>query len=154
MSDPHVTTRFAPDGGLALANVVRSSDLNPNFPSHDWHVQPYCQRPKSRFRLSGAFSVQMDSELNPSVLETFLKISSLKISSCLRASQLPEFTGFPQNKLRGERSYKQRKLSPQSPLRKLVAFSRSRIHLATRYSADLQRLTISARADSEDYRLR
>src|SRR5437588_9345628 len=31
MPDPHVTTRFAPDGGLALANFVRSFELNSNI---------------------------------------------------------------------------------------------------------------------------
>jgi hypothetical protein len=34
MPDPHVTTRFAPDGGLALANFVRSSDFKPELSSN------------------------------------------------------------------------------------------------------------------------
>jgi len=59
-----------------LANFVRTFGLNPNiytpsqtevcfgdpvspFPetqeSHDWHVQPSCQRPNRNLRLSGAF---------------------------------------------------------------------------------------------------
>jgi hypothetical protein len=32
--------------------------LNEEALSHDWHVQPSCQRPKTRIRLSGAYSVQ------------------------------------------------------------------------------------------------
>ena len=36
------------DGGPALANFVRTFELNSNISSHDWHVQPSCQRPNSR----------------------------------------------------------------------------------------------------------
>jgi hypothetical protein len=33
------------DGGRAMANFVRTFELNSNISSHDWHVQPSCQRP-------------------------------------------------------------------------------------------------------------
>jgi len=39
-----------------MAYLVRSLGLGPIDFSHDWHVQPSCQRPNSHFRLSGAFS--------------------------------------------------------------------------------------------------
>src|SRR5436190_8535396 len=98
------TTRFAPDGGLALANFVRSFELNSNITPHRKLLRslglkaqglprsasgtPHFRlkgntgisrlarstklsKTESRFRLSGAFSVRLDPDMNPAVLETF-----------------------------------------------------------------------------------
>ena len=54
-----------------LANFVRSSDLNSNYPFSRLARSTLLSKTDSHLRLSGAFSVQMESELNPSVLETF-----------------------------------------------------------------------------------
>jgi hypothetical protein len=52
--------------------LVRSLGLGPSHFSHDWHVQPSCQRPKSHFRLSGAFSgLSIPPGGRMLVLETF-----------------------------------------------------------------------------------
>jgi len=55
-----------------VAYLVRSLELVLELSSHDWHVQPYCQRP-NRFPPEGrAFSPeQIHTSANLSVLETF-----------------------------------------------------------------------------------
>jgi hypothetical protein len=55
-----------------MAYLVRSLELVLELSSHDWHVQPYCQRP-NRFPPEGcAFSPeQTHTNANLSVLETF-----------------------------------------------------------------------------------
>jgi len=58
------------DGGLPLANFVRSFELNSNNSSHDWHVQPSCQRPirisawASRYR-SGRIQIWIQPSSKP-----------------------------------------------------------------------------------------
>ena len=55
-----------------MAYLVRSLGLGPIDFSHDWHVQPSCQRPKSHFRLSGALSgLSIPPGGRMLVLETF-----------------------------------------------------------------------------------
>ena len=113
MPDPHVTTRFAPDGGLALANFVRSFELNSNItPRRRLEVcsgdpaSPFDG--KHRNLTTGTFNqVVKDRIAFPPERRVFSPAGSryessrprnlLKISSWLLACQLLEFTGFPQN---------------------------------------------------------
>ena len=56
--------------------LVRSLGLMPEFVSHDWHVQPSCQRPnrgpprRREFSPGGFFFVSKPTSANPTVLET------------------------------------------------------------------------------------
>jgi hypothetical protein len=89
MPDPHVTTRFAPDGGLALANFVRSSSLTQAFPLTTGTFNLIV---KDRF----AFPPERRVFSPPgSRNESSRPRNLLKISFCLRPSQLADCTGFP-----------------------------------------------------------
>jgi len=56
--------------------LVRSFGLMPESVSHDWHVQPSCQRPnrgppeRREFSPGGFFFVSKPTSANPTVLET------------------------------------------------------------------------------------
>ena len=112
------------DGGPALANFVRSFELNSNITPHRRLLRslglkaqglprsapgtPHLRltgntgisrlarstklsKTESRFRLSGAFSVRLESRY-----ESSRPRNLLKISFCLRRCQSPDFTGFAQ----------------------------------------------------------
>jgi hypothetical protein len=144
------TTRFAPKTEVwTLANFVRTFELNSNISSHDWHVQPSCQRPKSHLRLSGAFSVRSGShKANPSVLETFQKYrpACATVNPCSAQDfHTAGGHGFQPCRTQSKESVGTAEAVP-FPL-----YLRSKTHLPSRSSADFgQKLTISARAESED----
>jgi hypothetical protein len=77
------------DGGLPLANFVRSSDLTQAFPlttgTFNQVVKDRNRSPPERRAFSPAGSIN----------ESCRPRNLLKISFCLRASQLPDCTGFP-----------------------------------------------------------
>jgi hypothetical protein len=51
--------------------LVRSLGLMPEFVSHDWHVQPSCQRPNRGPPRRCEFSPgELTARVNPTVLET------------------------------------------------------------------------------------
>ena len=156
------TTRFAPDGGLALANFVRSFELNSNItPRRRLEVcsgdpaSPFDG--KHRNLTTGTFNqVVKDRIAFPPERRVFSPTRSryessrprnlLKISSWLLACQLLEFTGFPHRAVGRER---------RAASNGAHCFSRSRTHLPSHSSAESgQKLTISARAETEDVLLR
>jgi hypothetical protein len=157
MSGPHLTTRFAPDGGLALANFVRSSDLNPNIYPHQGRKDPRSGNPASPFirkhrnLTTGTFNLIVKDRnrsppkrcafspeqnlmsvghLCPAKSDSVCPRNPLKISFCLRASQLPEFTGFPHTWLTAP------PMANRFPEAK-GCFSRSRIRLPSPLRAPL-----------------
>jgi hypothetical protein len=69
-----------------LANFVRTFELNSNTSSHDWHVQPSCQRPNSPPPERRVFSPERSMK-NPSVLETLQKYRLCRESVNLASSQ-------------------------------------------------------------------
>src|SRR5437879_5452998 len=106
-------TRFTPDGGLALANFVRSFELNSNITPHR-RLEVCSGDPASPFDgkhrnlTTGTFNqVVKDRIAFPPERRVFSPAGSryessrprnlLKISFWLLACQLPEFTRFPQN---------------------------------------------------------
>jgi hypothetical protein len=108
----NTTTRFAPDGGLALANFVRSFELNSNnyTPSQAkdlrWGPRISVFR-KHRNLTTGTFNqVVKDRIASPPERRVFSPAGSryepsrprnlTKIPFWLLACQLPDFTGFAQ----------------------------------------------------------
>jgi hypothetical protein len=72
---------------------VRSLDLYPSTSSHDWHVQPDCQRPKPLSTLGGAFL----SKLSPMAESprNLFALSSRRLHSQERRWR--DFLGQPSN---------------------------------------------------------
>jgi hypothetical protein len=69
--------------------LVRSLGLMPEFVSHDWHVQPSCQRPNRGPPRRREFSPgELATRANPTVLETLQTYS---------AAENPVNHRFPQN---------------------------------------------------------
>ena len=74
--------------------LVRSLGLMPETVSHDWHVQPSCQRPnrgppeRREFSPGEFFFVSKPTSANPTVLETLQTYSAV---------QNPVNARFPQN---------------------------------------------------------
>ena len=81
-----------------LANFVRTFELNSNISSHDWHVQPSCQRPKSLppERSASVRKKPTRTSLSPPHIEFFRPRNLSKISFCPRKCQPGDFTGFSQ----------------------------------------------------------
>jgi hypothetical protein len=78
-----VSTSFeAAKKKFTVVYLVRSLGLMPEFVSHDWHVQPSCQRPnrgpprRREFSPGEFFFVSKPTSANPTVLETLQTYSA------------------------------------------------------------------------------
>jgi hypothetical protein len=75
-----------------MAHLVRSLELTPEHFSHDWHVQPSCQRP-NRNPPERCASVRADSHKCESACPRNLT----KLPWLVRHCQLTGITGLPQD---------------------------------------------------------
>src|SRR5271155_2760928 len=88
-------------GGLSCEIV---SDLCPNPLSHDWHVQPSCQRPnrlppeRREFSPGKFMDAGEPTSTNPTVLETLQPYVAAQTLSTLASHRFS--TRFPQREIR------------------------------------------------------
>ena len=74
--------------------LVRSFGLMPESVSHDWHVQPSCQRPnrgpprRREFSPGEFFFVSKPTSSNPTVLETLQTYSAAQIPSMIASHRI------------------------------------------------------------------
>jgi hypothetical protein len=79
---------------FTVVYLVRSLGLMPEFVSHDWHVQPSCQRPnrgpprRREFSPGEFFYVSKPTRKNPTVLETLQTYVPRKILSIIASHRI------------------------------------------------------------------
>jgi len=77
------------EGKTMVVYLVRSFGLMPESVSHDWHVQPSCQRPNRGPPKRCEFSPgELAARANPTVLETLQTYSAAKIPSIIASHRI------------------------------------------------------------------
>jgi hypothetical protein len=124
-SASHSPSRSSKNSKTPVVYLVRSFGLMPEFISHDWHVQPSCQRPNRtppERRASGTDRTRTSA--NPTVLETLQTYPAAKKPSTPASHRIS--TSFPQWEIRRREPQKtdEQSLSfrtgPKGPVRNLL----------------------------------
>ena len=152
---------------LSLARVkttvvylVRSLGLMPEFVSHDWHVQPSCQRPNRGPPKRCEFSPgELATRANPTVLEILQAYGAMQNPVNRRVPQDFQMisTAGPFWEAGAGELPRTRKQVPHrafSPIRNDKLFGRRSEQRATVCSSGRNETPLSAHADTEDKKLR